>query len=252
MMSKDSAPRNARMGQTALPSGKWVRSSWPSTWRTGATACLLMLAVSSTGCTLFDNIGQSFKYNSVWNDAATKMRHRSLSSKSWHNHKNRYCNEACLDDFCTGYRQGFEDVASGGTGCTPNFPPRDYWGWQHQTAEGQKKVSAWFAGYPYGARAAEEEGVGNWSQIQMSSNLQAQYVRAGVMPNRGVAVYPITEPTKSPTSLTGRPSPADPVSPGPMGAHVSPVPVPSAGYPPAQAPVPMNSASLLGTSDPNR
>lgn len=264
MMSKDSAPWNARLGQADLPGGKWPNGKLPAgkyhsdktvgnktrtAWRKRAAACMLMLMVSSTtGCTLFDNIGQSFKYNSVWNDAAIKMRHRSMSSKSWHKRKHNHCNEGCLDDFCAGYRQGFEDVAGGGTGCTPNFPPRDYWGWQHQSAEGQKKVSAWFAGYPHGARAAEEEGVGNWSQVQMSSNLQAQYVRSGVLPNRGHAVYPITEPSKSPTNLTGKPSPADPVAPTPMGTQVSPVP--TAGYPPVQAPVPMSS-SLMGPMDPN-
>ncbi len=118
-------------------------------------------------------------------------------------------------------------------------------------AEGQKKVSAWFAGYPYGARAAEEEGVGSWSQIQMSSNLQAQYVRAGVMPNRGVAVYPITEPSKTPANLTGRPTPAGPVVPAPTGAHISPVQLPNAGYPPVQAAAPMSTSSLMGTMDPN-
>ncbi len=261
MMSKDSAPRNARVGQTAAATGCrfGIRSF---SWRQSAVACLLMISVSSsTGCTLFDNIGQSFRYNSVWNDAATKLRHRSLSSKSWHMHKNRHCNEACLDDFCAGFRQGYEDVANGGNGCTPNFPPRDYWGWQHQTAEGQKKVSAWFAGYPNGARAAEEDGVGNWSQIQMSSNLQAQYVRAGVMPNRGVAVYPITEPSKQPATFTGKPSMAESPVQSPMGANMSPAPgQPSAGYVPeqiqfdysnSQTLVPASTTSLIVPVQPN-
>lgn len=250
-MSQDSAPRNARRDQTAYGSGRRIGGGRSTAWRQSAAACLLMLMVSSsTGCTLFDNIGDTFRYNSVWNDAATKMRHRSMSSKSWHARKNRHCNEACLDDFCAGFRQGYEDVAGGGTGCTPNFPPRDYWGWQHQSAEGQKKVSAWFSGYPEGARAAEEEGVGNWSQIQMSSNLQAQYVRTGVLPNRGIAVYPITEPSKSPANMTGKPSPAEPA---PTGAHVSPVPVQQqpVGYPMNQ-PVPVSTTSLMVPVDSNR
>ncbi|MCC6510764.1 MAG: hypothetical protein IT423_16790 [Pirellulaceae bacterium] len=139
-----------------------------------------------------------------------------------------------MDDFCAGYRQGFEDVAGGGTGCTPSFPPRDYWGWQHQSAEGQKKVSSWFAGYPHGARAAEEQGVGSWSQIQMSSGLQAQYVTAGMLPNQGHAVYPITEPSKSPMGGVEGPTPAgvpmsNTVPTVPMGAHVSPVPMSASG-----------------------
>lgn len=146
------------------------------------------------------------RYDQTWNDAASKFRNRSMSSRSWHRHKNVYCNETCLNDFCSGYRQGYEDVARGSNGCTPNFPPREYWGWQHQSAEGQKKVSAWFAGYPHGARAAEEEGVGHWSQIQMSSTLQSQFVTAGVLPNQGHAVYPITNPSE--TASRGGPTPA--------------------------------------------
>ncbi len=63
-----------------------------------------------------------------------------------------------------------EAVADGSDGCTPSFPPNTYWGWRYQSAEGQAKVAAWFSGYPHGARAAEEDGVGNWTQI---SKLQA-------------------------------------------------------------------------------
>ncbi len=127
-------------------SGRFERQPNSRVRRRGAILALLAsLTLCSSGCTVFNSVGDSFRYNSVWNDAATKMRHRNLSSKSWHQRKHQFCNEACLDDFCAGYRQGFEDVAGGGSGCTPNFPPRDYWGWQHQSAEGQKKVSAWFA-----------------------------------------------------------------------------------------------------------
>ncbi len=229
---------------------------------------LTTIALCSPGCTMFGNIGNSFRYNDVWNDAATKMRHRNLSSKSWHHRKHQFCNEGCLDDFCAGYRQGFEDVAAGGTGCTPNFPPRDYWGWQHQTAEGQKKVSAWFAGYPHGARAAEEEGIGNWSQIQMSSNLQAQYVRSGMLPNRGHAVYPITDTPVAPTGApigaptvtpmgapTGAPSAAPPqggAQPGvPSNARYAPPPRPIQPYMPESQSIPVNTSIVNEAFAPN-
>ncbi len=107
--------------------------SGPSTSPKQLIRVALILAVStvlasSTGCmTLFDNVGQSYRYSNTFNDAANKFRFRSMSSKSWHKRKHTYCNEACLSDFCAGYRQGYEDVANGGNGCTPNFPPRDYW-----------------------------------------------------------------------------------------------------------------------------
>jgi hypothetical protein len=190
-----------------------------------AVALAFALAASgSTGCTLVHNFAENFRYNDVWNDAAAQFRSRSMSSRSWHRHKNRFCNEACLDHFCAGYRQGYEDVARGSNGCTPNFPPRQYWSWKYQSAEGQKQVASWFSGYPHGARAAEEEGVGNWSQIQMSSNLQSQYVTSGMLPNTGHAVYPITEAQNSPI---GAPTPAL----GVPGATE----VPAAELPPASA-----------------
>ncbi len=225
-------------------SGRFERQPNSRVRRRGAILALLAsLTLCSSGCTVFNSVGDSFRYNSVWNDAATKMRHRNLSSKSWHQRKHQFCNEACLDDFCAGYRQGFEDVAGGGSGCTPNFPPRDYWGWQHQSAEGQKKVSAWFAGYPHGARAAEEAGVGSWSQIQMSSGLQAQYVQSGMLPNRGHAVYPITEPAKTsngkPTSAVTHPPGMSPV---PTSIQVNPAPE-STGMP-VRAPDPMPGSSV--------
>lgn len=222
-------------------------------WRRGVITMLLAsLTLCSTGCTVFDNIGNAFRYNTAWNDAATKMRHRSQSSKSWHNRKHQYCNEGCLDDFCAGYRQGFEDVAGGGTGCTPNFPPRDYWGWEHQSAEGQRKVSAWFAGYPHGARAAEEEGVGNWSQIQMSSGLQAQYVRTGVLPNQGHAVYPITDTKNTnlgkPTTAPANAAPTNSVEPT---SYNQPVPMSLNPNGPGNGPAPAPNSIIGGGFIPN-
>lgn len=209
-----------------------------------AAALAFALAASgSTGCTLVHNFAETMRYSDVWNDAASKFRHSSMSSKSWHRHKHQFCNEACLDDFCAGFRQGYEDVAGGSNGCTPAFPPRDYWGWKYQSAEGQKKVASWFAGYPHGARAAEEEGVGNWSQIQMSSTLQSQYVTAGVFPKTGHAVYPITEPPCSPTN--GAPTPAAPIP----GA----VEIPNAGFLPngaVQPPLPETVPAVPGLIEP--
>ena len=72
-------------------------------------------------------------------------------------------------------RDGYEAVAGGKDGCTPALTPQQYWSWQYQNAEGQGKAAAWFAGYPHGARAAEEDGIGNWSQIQTSANIQSEY-----------------------------------------------------------------------------
>jgi hypothetical protein len=172
-----------------------------------STLAIVIAAGTSTGCTMFQNISHSLSYSEAWNEAVNTHRFRNYSSRSWHMNKNRFCNEAALSDFADGYRQGYEDVAKGGNGCTPNFPPRKYWNWQYQSPYGQKQVAAWFAGYPHGARAAEEEGLGHWSQIQMSSNLQTQYANAGVLPKSDHAVYPIPEHVPAKPYL-GAPTPA--------------------------------------------
>ncbi len=118
------------------------------------------------------------------------MRNRSFSAKAWHRRKHNFCREKYLKDFCAGFRAGYEDVANGAGECTPAFPPSEYWGWEFQSAEGQGRTSAWFAGYPHGARAAEEEGLGHYQQLPMSVEMQAQYQQTGMFTHEG-ALYPI-------------------------------------------------------------
>ncbi|GIW96914.1 MAG: hypothetical protein KatS3mg111_0247 [Pirellulaceae bacterium] len=48
------------------------------------------------------------------------------------------------------------------------------------------------AGYPHGARAAEEDGANHWVQVPLSPELQAQYQQTGVFEHQG-ALYPIPE-----------------------------------------------------------
>ncbi len=97
-----------------------------------------------------------------------------------------------LHEFCEGFRAGYDAIAEGGDGCTPAFPPRQYWGWRYQSAEGQEKVAAWYAGFPHGARAAEEDGIGNWGQIQTSSAIQQRYDEHGMLgPGQTPGMYPM-------------------------------------------------------------
>ncbi len=119
------------------------------------------------------------------------MRNRAWATKAWHKRKNCFCNQRYLDDFAAGFRQGYEDVANGSNGCThATTPPKSYWNWEYQSAEGQGRTAAWFSGYPHGARAAEEDGVGNYVQMQLSSSVQSEFQQAGVLP-KGANVYPI-------------------------------------------------------------
>ncbi len=84
------------------------------------------------------------------------MRHRSMSSKSWHKHKHNHCNEGCLDDFCAGYRQGYEDVAAV-VRLYPEFFHLAITGGQHQISGRSEEGFRLVRWLPARARAAEEE-----------------------------------------------------------------------------------------------
>lgn len=93
-------------------------------------------------------------------------RNKAMAEKAWHCRKDQFCNERHNRDFKAGFIEGYIEVASGGNGCTPAVAPNEYWGWRYQSANGHGAVNAWFQGYPQGVRAAEEDGVGNWSQMR--------------------------------------------------------------------------------------
>lgn len=67
-----------------------------------------------------------------------------------------------------GFEQGYFDVASGGNGAIPLFPPSYYWGTRYQTPEGTAYIGAWFRGYQDGAMAAERDGLALYNQIPTS------------------------------------------------------------------------------------
>lgn len=170
------------------PKGLWNRK-----WLRRCLGLIILGASSvGVGCTSLSNLQESLRYNESWNDWVISQRNAAWSARAWHLRKHHFCREKYLDDFCAGFRAGYMDVASGSNGCTPAFPPQDYWGWKYQSAEGQGRVAAWFAGYPHGARAAEEDGVGHFSQIQMSSGIYNEYDQAGIV-EAPTHLYPMPE-----------------------------------------------------------
>ena len=178
LLTANVLPQTCQSAKSGLHRGKLLAAS------------LIVVLTCSTGCTLVHNAHRSMTYSDSWNEAVLVMRNRNLSTKAWHKRKQHFCNERYSADFCAGFRQGYEDVANGSNGCTPAMPPRSYWTWEFQSGEGQARTSSWFSGYPQGARAAEEDGIGNYSQLQLSSGLQTEYQQAGVLPQGG-HVYPI-------------------------------------------------------------
>jgi hypothetical protein len=184
------SPRN--LPARILPSG--ISALEP--WKTVVIATLALLALGTPGCSVMHNGYTALTSNGSWNDTVVVLRNRSFSAKAWHRRKHHFCNEKHSQDFCNGFRAGYEAVCGGSNGCTPAFPPSEYWSWQYQSAEGQAKTAAWFAGYPHGARAAEEEGTANWNQIQMSAGMQQQFQNAGILKHEGT-IYPIPAPASA-------------------------------------------------------
>ncbi len=168
-------------------------------------------------------------------------RNEAWANKSWHARKHQFCREKHMHEFAEGFRAGYMGIADGADGCTPAFAPRQYWGWKYQSAEGQEKVSAWYAGYPHGARAAEEDGIGSWTQIQTSANVQQRFAEQGLLgPGQSAGMYPMpqAEPlaaayakelkARGGTSLVANgaegtvPAESSPLNPAPIGSAVKP------------------------------
>ncbi|XZE36397.1 hypothetical protein SH501x_001963 [Pirellulaceae bacterium SH501] len=145
------------------------------------------------GCSAFTGLHNVWTYNAGWNEKMLRDRNAVSARRAWHARKDCFANQKYIKDFARGFRAGYMDIADGGTGCVPTFPPREYWGWRYQSCEGQAKVSAWFSGFPHGARAAEEDGIGNYSQIQTSLSIQQQYAQHGLLDPSYQGMYPIPQ-----------------------------------------------------------
>jgi hypothetical protein len=154
--------------------------------------CLLVAGgfAGTSGCAAVTGVSEYLAYNDTQNDFVLGWRNVAWARQAWKLRYPEYMSEPYVDHFGAGFRAGYIDVASGSNGCTPTLPPRHYWSWRYQTPEGQGKVAAWFSGYPHGARAAEEDGAGNWSNIQISATAQAEYQLGHEPPyNRSLWLY---------------------------------------------------------------
>lgn len=145
------------------------------TLRLLATATIAIAIGSSSGCTIYTGVKNTIAYNDSMNDFVLGWRNRSWAKQAWHERKAQYVNQPYQEEFGKGFMDGYADAAAGGAQCVPPLPPRRYWSWKYQTAEGQGKVAAWYSGYPMGARVAEEESAHLWGEIQVSETLRAQY-----------------------------------------------------------------------------
>jgi hypothetical protein len=196
---------------------------------------LIGLAVVCTGCSLTQGVKNYLAYNDNSNDFVMGWRNSVWSSQAWHNQKHYFVGHPEIRAFGAGFRDGYQAVAAGSNGCPPPLPPRKYWTWKYQTAEGQAKVAAWFEGYSHGATAAEEDGADNFQDIQVSYLIETQHspeFQAGTIPefNPGEYIVPGS------ISVPVEPSGVTPIGPLPNGAPQFAPPMPAAPPAPADAP----------------
>lgn len=57
-------------------------------------------------------------------------------------------------DFAHGFEQAYVDVALGGSGDVPAYPPQQYWELWQRTPQGHARAQHWFEGYAAGAEQA--------------------------------------------------------------------------------------------------
>lgn len=127
----------------------------------------MILLGSSTGCSMMDNAYRHFRRAEKLNEFMLSHRNSTFAAKAWFAEKDCHRNQSDQGEFKAGFIQGYIDVADGGSGCCPSVAPSSYWGWKYQSPGGHAAVGAWFAGYPYGAKAAEQDGLGQFSQMQV-------------------------------------------------------------------------------------
>ncbi len=207
--------------------------SWSRRMRLAIATLLVLVVQSNIGCTAFSGLSQNLAYNDSVNDAVMGWRNSVWARQAWFARRGSFVGEPQFYAFGEGFRDGYADAASGGNGCPPAISPRKFWSWKYQTPEGQAKVAAWYAGYPYGAQAAEEDGASNFQGIQVSHWVDAQYspeFQSGNCPDCPPGTdYPQMEHEREPYPAEGLPNPA------PMRDPSRQVPTDATSGPPTSA-----------------
>ncbi|MCA9039561.1 MAG: hypothetical protein KDA65_04360 [Planctomycetaceae bacterium] len=116
-----------------------------------------LLAVSSTGC---------IRYYEWSNDLHVKK----LASRSYHDRYSFDPEFKHARHFERGWKAGFTDVALGGDGNPPTFPPVPYRSFKYRNPEGHQVIDIWFDAYREGANAAISEGIQHFNYLPTSQH----------------------------------------------------------------------------------
>ena len=214
------------------------------------TIALLSLAaiLSSSGCSMLNNAVKQFRRCEPLEDFMIGHRNLVFGKRAWFRIRDRYHGCANVNEFRDGFLAGYADVANGGSGCTPNIAPTEFWGWRYQSAGGQAAIQSWFAGYPLGAKAAEEDGIAYWGRVPVSLRSPAT-IGEELMREEAMQVGPsgelipvgpeasILQPEAVTEPLQLQPNLAPPVEAVPE--ITDPMPVPAAEAPNNAVPAPV-------------
>lgn len=124
-----------------------------------AIGFLIAIVLAATGCAGFQEL-------------SIEQRNRNAAYCAWKRVRWEYQQQGVpyriREHLGRGFQQGYYDVAMGGNGSVPLFPPNVYWGVKYQNEAGSAAIGAWFRGYQDGAIAAEKDGLASFNQIPSS------------------------------------------------------------------------------------
>lgn len=147
-----------------------------------------MTATGFAGCTMLNGLQMKLDNSECIDDFMISHRNKVMAARAWLRVKHCYRGHRYLKDLQAGFIAGYLEVATGGSGCTPTVVSPQYWGWRHQSGNGQSAVNAWFEGFPLGVKAAEEDGIGHYNMIRlnavphMTSNMTGSAAPTPAMP----------------------------------------------------------------------
>lgn len=168
------------------------------------TFCLLFgLLTFSSGCSGFT-------------DLSIQARNRQVAYKAWKNARWSYWEQGVAhkmrEHIGRGFQQGYYDVANGGNGQVPLFPPTYYWGPEYQNPQGNEYVAAWFRGYSDGALAADQAGISGYHSLPTS--WAPPYASDPDSPDGGYTPYQAPNSLGSPNSPNNNAPPIEGIPPG--------------------------------------
>lgn len=181
-------------------------------------ATMASLVAPLAGCMFISGAQRALTRNDALDEFMVNYRNRAWAARAWLCRQDQFDTHCYPSDLEAGFRQGYEDVAAGGSGCLPAVCPQSYWGWQYQSADGQSRMNAWFEGYPLGVQAAEQDGIGLWGNV------------ATAFPNQQPAPIPPTSPAAGAEGGAGTTAISEELTPPIVSEPVVPLIDPGKGF----------------------